>query len=131
MRMVAKSSKRMAVLFAIFLAVFSTGIVIAHQCHSIISNQVSMQHNYSDHDSASTAATKAVNVNSNAERLIDTGCATLFAVVLLIGKKFLNLRAPRTRLSNFMALSRDLVTVYPRQVFQLSLSRPELGVFRI
>ena len=28
MRMVAKSKKRMAVLFAIFLAVFSTGIVI-------------------------------------------------------------------------------------------------------
>ena len=131
MRMVAKSNKRIAVLFAIFLAVFSTGIVIAHQCHSIISNQVSMQHNYSDHDSASTAATKAVNVNSNAERLIDTGCATLFAVVLLIGKKFVNLRAPRTRLSNFMALSRDLVTVYRPQVFQLSLSRPELGVFRI
>jgi len=131
MRMVAKSKKRMAVLFAIFLAVFSTGIVIAHQCHSIISNQVSMQHNHSDHGSAPTGVTKSLNDNSKTERLIDTGCATLFAVVLLIGKKFLNLRAPRTRLSNFMALSRDLVTVYRPQVFQLSLSRPELGVFRI
>jgi len=74
MRMVAKSNKRIAVLFAISLSVLSTGIVIANQCHSMSSNQVSMQHNYSDHDSASTAATKAVNVNSNAERLIDTGC---------------------------------------------------------
>jgi hypothetical protein len=128
---VAKRNKRIALLFAISFSVLSTGIVIANQCHSMSSNQVSMQHNYSDHDSASTAATKAVNVNSNAERLIDTGCTTLFAVVLLIGKKFLNLRAPRTRLRNFMALSRDLVTVYRPQVFQLSLSRPELGVFRI
>ena len=131
MLVVAKRNKRIALLFAISFSVLSTGIVIANQCHSMSSNQVSMQHNYSDHDSASTAATKAVNVNSNAERLIDTGCTTLFAVVLLIGKKFLNLRAPRTRLRNFMALSRDLVTVYRPQVFQLSLSRPELGVFRI
>ena len=131
MLVVAKRNKRIALLLAISFSVLSTGIVIANQCHSMSSNQVSMQHNYSDHDSASTAATKAVNVNSNAERLIDTGCATLFAVVLLIGKKFLNLRAPRTRLRNFMALSRDLVTVYRPQVFQLSLSRPELGVFRI
>ena len=131
MLVVAKRYKRIALLFAISLSVLSTGIVIANQCHSMSGNQVSMPLNHSDHDSASTGATKAVNVNSNTERLIDTGCATLFAVVLLIGKKFLNLRAPRTRLSNFMALSRDLVTVYRPQVFQLSLSRPELGVFRI
>ena len=131
MRMVAKSNKRIAVLFAISLSVLSTGIVIANQCHSMSSNQVSMQHNYSDHDSASTAATKAVNVNSNAERLIDTGCAALFIVVLLLGRKFLDLKTPRARLRNFINLSRDLVTVHRPQVFQLSLSRPQLGVIRI
>ena len=131
MRMVAKSNKRIAVLFAIFLAVFSTGIVIAHQCHSIISNQVSMQHNHSDHGSAPTGVTKSLNDNSKTERLIDTGCAALFIVVLLLGRKFLDLRAPRSRLSNFRNLSRDWVTVHRPQVFQLSLSRPQLGVIRI
>jgi hypothetical protein len=131
MRMVAKSNKRIAALFAIFLAVFSTGIVIAHQCHSIISNQVSMQHNHSDHGSAPTGAVKSLNDNSNTERLIDTGCAALFIVVLLLGRKFLDLRAPRSRLSNFRNLSRDWVTVHRPQVFQLSLSRPQLGVIRI
>jgi len=131
MRMVAKSNKRMAMLFAIFLAVFSTGIVIAHQCHSIISNQVSMQHNHSDHGSAPTGVTKSLNDNSNTERLIDTGCAALFIVVLLLGRKFLDLRAPMSRLSNFRNLSRDWVTVHRPQVFQLSLSRPQLGVIRI
>ena len=131
MRMVAKSNKRIAVLFAIFLAVFSTGIVIAHQCHSIISNQVSMQHNHSDHGSAPTGAVKSLNDNSNTERLIDTGCAALFIVVLLLGRKFLDLRAPRSRLSNFRNLSRDWVTVHRPQVFRLSLSRPQLGVIRI
>jgi hypothetical protein len=131
MRMVAKSNKRIAVLFAIFLAVFSTGIVIAHQCHSIISNQVSMQHNHSDHGSAPTGAVKSLNDNSNTERLIDTGCAALFIVVLLLGRKFLDLRAPRSRLSSFRNLSRDWVTVHRPQVFQLSLSRPQLGVIRI
>jgi hypothetical protein len=131
MSMVAKSNKRIAALFAIFLAVFSTGIVIAHQCHSIISNQVSMQHNHSDHGSAPTGAVKSLNDNSNTERLIDTGCAALFIVVLLLGRKFLDLRAPRSRLSNFRNLSRDWVTVHRPQVFQLSLSRPQLGVIRI
>jgi len=131
MRTVAKSKKQMAVFFAIFLAVFSTGIVIAHQCHSIISNQVSMQHNHSDHGSAPTGAVKSLNDNSNTERLIDTGCAALFIVVLLLGRKFLDLRAPRSRLSNFRNLSRDWVTVHRPQVFQLSLSRPQLGVIRI
>ena len=131
MSMVAKSNKRIAALFAIFLAVFSTGIVIAHQCHSIISNQVSMQHNHSDHGSAPTGVTKSLNDNSNTERLIDTGCAALFIVVLLLGRKFLDLRAPMSRLSNFRNLSRDWVTVHRPQVFQLSLSRPQLGVIRI
>ena len=131
MRMVAKSNKRIAVLFAIFLAVFSTGIVIAHQCHSIISNQVSMQHNHSDHGSAPTGVTKSLNDNSDTERLIDTGCAALFIVVLLLGRKFLGLRAPRSRLSNFIDLSRDWVKVHRPQVFQLTLSRPQLGVIRI
>ncbi len=131
MRMVAKSNKRIAVLFAIFLAVFSTGIVIAHQCQSIINNQVSMQHNHPNHDSAPTGAVKSLNDNSNTERLIDTGCAALFIVVLLLGRKFLDLRAPRSRLSNFRNLSRDWVTVHRPQVFQLSLSRPQLGVIRI
>ena len=131
MRMVAKSKKRMAVFFAIFLAVFSTGIVIAHQCHSIISNQVSMQHNHSDHGSAPTGVTKSLNDNSKTERLIDTGCAALFIVVLLLGRKFLGLRARRSRLSNFIDLSRDWVKVHRPQVFQLSLSRPQLGVIRI
>ncbi|MEY3168214.1 MAG: hypothetical protein RLY44_194, partial [Actinomycetota bacterium] len=99
----------MAMLFAIFLAVFSTGIVIAHQCHSIISNQVSMQHNHSDHGSAPTSSTKSLNENSNTEQLIDTGCAALFLVLLLLGRKYLDLSAPRSRLSNFIDLSRDWV----------------------
>jgi hypothetical protein len=131
MRMVAKSNKRMAMLFAIFLAVFSTWIVIAHQCQSIINNQVSMQHNHPNHDSAPTGATKSLNDNSNTEQLIDTGCLVLFIVVLLVGRKLLDLRAPRSPLSNFIDLSQDWVKIHRPQVFQLSLSRPQLGVIRI
>jgi hypothetical protein len=131
MRMEAKRNKRLAFFFAIFLAVFSTGMVIAHQCNFVSSNQVSMQHNHSDHGSAATIVTNSLNVSSNTERLIDSGCAALFIVVLLFGRKFLDLRAPRSQLSSFMALSRDLVTVHRPQVFQLSLTRPQLGVIRI
>jgi hypothetical protein len=131
MHVVAKSNKRFTILLAIFLAVFSTGIVIAHQCHAVSSSQVTMQHNHSDHGFAPMAVAKPLNANSNTDRLIDTGCAALFIVVLLLGRKFLDLRAPRSRLSNFMDLSRDLVRSYRPQVFQLSLSRPQLGVIRI
>ena len=131
MHLVAKSSKRIALLFAIFLAVFSTGIVIAHQCHSIISNQVSMQHNHSDHGSAPTGVTKSLNDNSKTERLIDSGCAALFIVVLLLGRKLIDLRAPRSRLSSFANSVRHLSAVYRPQVFHLALSRPQLGVIRI
>lgn len=128
---VAKSNKRLTMIFAIFLAIFSTGLVIAHQCHANSSSQVALQHNHSDHGTAPIAQTRPANATSAAERLIDTGCAALFIVVLLFGRKFLDLRAPRSRLSSFMALSRDLVAVHRPQVFQLSLSRPQLGVIRI
>jgi hypothetical protein len=131
MRAVAKSNKRLALLFAIFLAVFSTGMVIAHQCQSISSNQVSMQHQYSNTDSKSTAVTKPLNVTSNRERLIDSGCAAIFIVVLLFGRKLIDLRAPRSRLNSLMSLSRELASVYRPQIFQLTLSRTQLAVIRI
>jgi hypothetical protein len=131
MRMVAKSNKRVALLIAIFLAVFSTGVVIAHQCQSITSNQVTAQHNHSDSYFAPTDAVKPLNETSNTERLIDSGCAALFIVVLLFGRKQLSLKAPRSALNSFMALGRDIATAYRPQVFHLALSRPQLGVIRI
>jgi len=131
MRAVAKSNKRLALLFAIFLAVFSTGMVITHQCQSISSNQVAMQHQYSNTDSKSTAVTKPLNVTSNRERLIDSGCAAIFIVVLLFGRKLIDLRAPRSRLNSLMSLSRELASVYRPQIFQLTLSRTQLAVIRI
>ncbi len=127
----AKSNKRLALLFAIFLAVFSTGMVIAHQCQSISSNQVAMQHQYSKTDSKSTAVTKPLNVTSNRERLIDSGCAAIFIVVLLFGRKLIDLRAPRSCLNSLMSLSRELASVYRPQIFQLTLSRTQLAVIRI
>jgi hypothetical protein len=131
MSIVANSNKKIALLIAIFLAVFSTGMVIAFQCHSMTSNQVASQHQHLDADSMSTVATTPLNAASNTERLIDSGCAALFIVVLLLGRKLLDFRVLRSRLNSFMTLSRELVSVYRPQVFQLALSRPQLGVIRI
>lgn len=128
---VAKNKRHLAVLIAIFLAVFSTGMVVAHQCNSVSSNQVTMQHNDSDHVSAPVSAVKSLNDNSFTQRLIDTGCTAVFIVVLLFGRKFLNLRAQSSRFSNFITFSRDLVTVHQPQVLQVTLSRPQLGIIRI
>jgi len=131
MLLVTKNNKRLTILFTILIALFSTGIVIAHQCHTDSNSQVAKQHIYSENGSITTSVTQAMKFTSNTERLIDTGCATLFIVVLLFGKKFLDLRAPRFRLSSFMALVRNSVAVHRPQVLELSLSRSQLGVIRI
>jgi hypothetical protein len=131
MRMVARSNKQVALLFAIFLAVFSTGVVIAHQCQAMLSNQVATQHQYSDTNSMSTIATKPVNVATNKERLIDSGCAALFIAVLLLGRKLFILTASRPGLKSFVIMSRELVSIDRPQVFHLALSRSQLGIIRI
>ena len=132
MRVATKSNKRLALLSAIFFAVFSTGMLIAHQCHSVSSNQVSMQSQHADANSVSTVATKQLNVPSNSGgRLIDSGCVALFIVVLLLGRKYFDFRASRTRLNSFVTFGRELVAAYRPQVFHLALSCPQLGVFRI
>jgi hypothetical protein len=95
------------------------------------SNQVAIQHQHSDTDSMSTVATQPLNVASNTGRLIDSGCAALFVVILLLGRKLLDLRVPKSRFDSFMTLSRELLSINRPQVFQLALSRPQLGVIRI
>jgi len=131
MRFVFKSNKRLALFFAIFLIVFSTGIVIAHQCKSMSSDQVAMQHQHSGADSVSNLVAKPLNVASTTGRLMDTGCAALFIFVLLFGRKLTNLKAPGFPLNRFMTLSRELLISHRPQVFHLALTRPQLGVIRI
>ncbi len=123
--------KRLALLCAIFLAMFSTGLLIAQQCHSAASSQVTVQHDHLDHHAAPTTAPKIVNESYSANQLIDTGCAALFIVVLLLGRKFLNTRTPRARFNHFVKLVRESLNIYRPQVFHLALSRPQLGVIRI
>jgi hypothetical protein len=131
MRTVAKGKKRLALLCAIFLALFSTGLLIAQQCHSEASSQVTVQHDHLDHHASHTTASKIVNDSFSPNQLIDTGCAALFIVVLLLGRKFLNARAPRARFNHFVKLIRGSVSIYRPQVFHLALTRPQLGVIRI
>ena len=132
MRVLATSKKKLALLFAIFFAVFSTGMVIAHQCNSASSDQIAMQNHYSGADSVLTVATSPLSVPfQSAERLIDGGCLTLFIVVLLLGRKYFEFSASRSRLNSFVTFGRELVTAYRPQVFQLALSLPQLGVIRV
>ena len=131
MRVLATSKKRLALLFAIFFAVFSTGMVIAHQCNSASSDQIAMHH-HSGADLVLTVATSPLSVPfQSAERLIDGGCLTLFIVVLLLGRKYFEFSASRSRLNSFVTFGRELVTAYRPQVFQLALSLPQLGVIRV
>ena len=122
MRLFIDSKKRLALLFAIVLAVFSTGMVIAHQCNSV----------FSDHDSLSTVMTNPLNVPLNgANQLINSGCVALFIVVLLMSRKYFNFGTSRSRLKSFVVSGRELVVSFQPQVFHLALSRPQLGVIRV
>jgi hypothetical protein len=132
MRVFINSKKRLALLFAIVLAVFSTGMVIAHQCDLVSSDQIAMQHHHPGNDSLSTTAANPLNVPSNgSDRLINSGCAALFIVVLLLSRKYFNFGVSRSRLSSFVTSGRELAVTYRPQVFQLALSRPQLGVIRV
>jgi hypothetical protein len=132
MRVFINSKKRLALLFAIVLAVFSTGMVIAHQCVSVSSDQMAMQHYNSGNDFVTTAVANPLNVPLNgANRLINSGCAALFIVVLLLSRKYFNFGTSRSRLYNFTTSGRELAKRYRPQVFDLALSRPQLGVIRV
>jgi hypothetical protein len=128
---VTKSYRRLALAFSIFLAIFSTGLAIAQQCHTTATNQVATGHSHSDHHAGSTNASISLNLASGAEGLIDTGCAALFIVILLLAKKVYDARDPRARLNRAVNLARDSYSSYRPQVFQFALSRPQLGVIRI
>lgn len=132
MHSVTKSNQHIALLFAIFLAIFSTGLVIAHQCQSMSGNPVSAQPHHADVVSGPTVASNPLNISSSSsERLIDSGCVALFIVVLLLGRKYLDVRVPRSSLTRFVYSVRDSSAIYRPQVFQLALSRPQLGIIRI
>jgi hypothetical protein len=124
--------KRLALMFAIVLAVFSTGMVIAHQCNSVASDQIAMQHHHSGADFVLTVATKPmINPSNSSGRLIGNGCAALFIVVLLLSRKYFNFGVSRSRLNSFATSGREFAISYRPQVFHLALSRPQLGVFRV
>jgi len=132
MRVFINSRKRFALLFAIVLAIFSTGMVIAQQCHSVSSDQIAMQHHHSGNDSLSTAVANPMNVSLNGtDRLIGSGCAALFIVVLLLIRKYFSFRVSRSILNSFVTSGRELAISYRPQVFHVALSRLQLGVIRV
>lgn len=131
MFLATRSKKRLALLVLIFLAVFSTGMVIVHQCQSMPSSQIALQHQHLAADSIPPLATKASIGTFDRERLIDSGCMALFIVVLLCGRKLSKLRGLNSPLNTLMDLGREFVSVCRPQVSHFTLSRLQLGVIRI
>jgi len=101
---------------ALILTVFSAGIVISHQCQS---EKVSSSSIISHHEQVvnSTIAAKA--------------CATLFFIVLLVGRKYLSqkIQIVRTKLRIQLHLARLALPRPPN--FHNSLSLSQLGIIRI
>jgi hypothetical protein len=110
--------------FALILTIFSAGIVISHQCH------------FEDASNSSAISYHEQVVNST-DSLAKTGsmaakaCATLFFIVLLVGRKFLSqkIQIVRTKLRIQLHLARLALPRPPN--FHNSLSLSQLGIIRI
>jgi hypothetical protein len=131
MRMRAKRNNRLALLIAIFLSVFSTGVAIAHQCHAMSNDQVSTQQQHSAGGLMANQAAKSSVDASDKRLLMDSGCVALFIVVLLLGRKVLNFLIFRFYSISFKKFKLEVLLSHRPQVFHHALSLPQLGVIRI
>ena len=109
---------------ALILTVFSAGIVISHQCHS---EKVSSSSIISHHEQVVNSTDSLAKTGSIAAK----ACATLFFIVLLVGRKYLSqkIQKVRTKLRIQLHLARLALPRPPN--FHNSLSLSQLGVIRI
>ncbi len=109
---------------ALILTVFSAGIVISHQCHS---EKVSSSSAISHHEQVVNSADSLAKTGSMAAK----ACATLFFIVLLVGRKYLRQKIqivrPKVRIQ--LHLARLALPRPPN--FHNSLSLSQLGIIRI
>lgn len=130
---VSAGVKRFALVLTLLVAVFSSGAAIAHECHALQAGKAETQTHHDLNKASSPIASglpTSVTLGSP-QNLVESGCAVILMVILLMSRKYLLSILPRTSLLHrqsfaFKPLSSNLCLV-----FQISYTRPQLGVFRI
>jgi single-stranded DNA-specific DHH superfamily exonuclease len=133
MKLALKTNRRLGVFLSLFILVFSSGVIIAHQCHTSSENPTTI---VADHHGHTGDATTAAHMNtseekSNSWRIIGGGCVAIAFVVLLVMRKNL-LAARRTKLWNFRGNLFFKVQIRDFLIDRrFALSLPQLGIIRI
>jgi hypothetical protein len=133
MKLAMKINQRLGVLLSLFLLVFSSGVIIAHQCHTSaeITNAIAADHHGHAAETKAVAQMNTTAAESNSWRLIDSGCVAIIVIVLLVMRKYLLATSKRM----FANWPRDLILKVQIRDFLIdrsfALSLPQLGIIRI
>lgn len=125
--------KRLALLFTIFLALISSGIVVAHLCHAApINSQATQTYNQTQMHLSGASSPHAPSTNSgNTGKMIDSGCVALFIVVLLLGRKQLLDKGIGNCFKGYISWLPEIFYEYRPQARRLTPFLLQLGVIRI
>ena len=115
----------------IFLTLVSTVVVVAKACHdqpaveiAVVATAVHASHG--DHHHA-PPATQGIASSS----LLTEICVGIFYLVLLLGGKFLLKITDRSYKESVSSLKVGLIAFHRKHSFNLTLSLPQLGIYRI
>lgn len=115
----------------IFLTLVSTVVVVAKACHDqpaaevpVVASAVHASHG--DHHHA-PPATQGMASSS----LLTEICVGIFYLVLLLGGKFLLKITHRSHKEKVSSLKVGLIAFHRKHSFNLTLSLPQLGIYRI
>jgi predicted cobalt transporter CbtA len=115
----------------IFLTLVSTVVVVAKACHSqpvaeipVVATAVHASHG--DHHHAPPATQGLANSS-----LLTEICVGIFYLVLLLGGKFLLKISQDTIKEKVFSLRVGLIAFHRKHSFNLTLSLPQLGIYRI
>ncbi len=127
----SKTLTKVVGVFLIFLTLASTAVVVANACHNESASAVSISAttahaSHTDHHHA-PPATEGLASNS----LLTDICAGIFYLALLLVGKFLLRSLLTTHHDKTLALKSGLNAYRRRATFNLTLSLPQLGTFRI
>ena len=109
---------------ALILTIFSAGIVISLQCQVDKASSSAVMNHLEEVVSAPTSLANTGSIAAKA-------CATLFFIVMLVGRKYLSQKIQTSSTKVRIQLQRARMAIPRPPNFQNSLSLPQLGIIRI
>lgn len=125
--------QRFALVLTLVFAVFSSGAVIVHQCHSAQSS-VTQSQTHSEGHSVSIGSEMYIPNSAPmdlSKNMLEGGCAAILIVFLLLGRKFLLKTLQGSFRSGWIVLETTIRVAKLKQNLEITCTRSQLGVFRI